>query len=123
MTLIFTASAVPGTQLPGHLWDKLVHFTVYGLLGIFFLIPLAGGRLTGVSLRTAAGAVLLSMIYGISDEWHQSFTPGRTPDPMDVAADTLGAAIGVLGVLALVYGRTVMRPGAKGADRMEAGRR
>ena len=103
MALIFTASAVPGDQLPGNLWDKLVHLVVYAALGICFLLPLAGGRLAGVTLWKAAWAGVLSMAYGVSDEWHQSFTPGRTPEAMDVVADTAGAALGVACVLAIAY--------------------
>jgi VanZ family protein len=41
----------------------------------------------------------LSLLYGISDELHQGLTPGRTPDVMDLVADTLGAALGVAFVL------------------------
>ena len=103
MAFIFAASSVPGSQLPGTLWDKLVHLVVYGVLGLFFLLPLAGGRLSGVSLRSCASAVVLALIYGISDEVHQAFTPDRTPDVMDVVADTVGAAAGVAGVLAIAF--------------------
>jgi VanZ family protein len=95
MALIFGGSSVPGTQLPGTLWDKLVHFLVYGLLGVLFLLPLADGRWSGVTARAAVLAVLLSMVYGTSDELHQRFTPDRTSDAMDVVADTIGAGAAV----------------------------
>jgi VanZ family protein len=101
MALIFGGSSVPGTQLPGSLWDKLVHFLVYGLLGILFLLPLAEGRWSGVTARTAVLAVVFSMVYGISDELHQRFTPDRTSDALDVIADTIGAGVAVLCVVAL----------------------
>ena len=45
MALIFFASSVPGDELPGHFWDKAVHFSVYAVLGVLFLIPLAEARL------------------------------------------------------------------------------
>jgi VanZ family protein len=101
MALIFAASSVPGDQLPGNLWDKLAHLVVYAVLGLCFLFPLAGGRLSGVTASRAAGAVLLSLLYGVSDEIHQSFTPDRSPDAMDVVADTLGAALGAASGLAI----------------------
>jgi VanZ family protein len=101
MAFIFAASSVPGTQLPGRLWDKLVHFTVYAVLGILFLLPLTRGRLSGVTIRSATGALVLAVLYGISDELHQRLTPHRTSDPMDVVADALGAAGGILLVVAL----------------------
>jgi VanZ family protein len=94
MAFIFAASSVPGSQIPGNIWDKLAHLLVYAVLGAVFTIPLSRGRWTGVHARTIAAAVMLSLLYGISDEIHQNFTPGRTPDVMDVVADTLGAAAG-----------------------------
>ena len=38
-------------------------------------------------------SVLFCFFYGMSDEWHQSFVPGRDADWLDLAADTLGALI------------------------------
>lgn len=37
--------------------------------------------------------VLLCGLYGITDEYHQSFVGGRMPDPLDVRNDMIGAAI------------------------------
>lgn len=39
-------------------------------------------------------ALILSSLYGVSDEFHQIFTPGRSCDPMDWLVDTCAAAIG-----------------------------
>jgi VanZ family protein len=41
-------------------------------------------------------ATFLGSLYGITDELHQYFIPGRFPDPSDWVADTLGAAAGAL---------------------------
>jgi VanZ family protein len=112
MALIFAASAVPGTDLPGHLWDKLVHLIVYAMLGLLFLLPLSGGRFSGVTLRAAAVAIVLSFLYGVSDELHQTFVPNRTPDVMDVVADTFGATVGVLFVWACRLAAARLRPDA-----------
>jgi VanZ family protein len=98
MGLIYFASSVPGDELPGHFWDKLVHLLVYAVLGVLFLVPLAEARLSRVTVKAAATAVLLSVLYGVFDEVHQSFTPGRSPDVRDLFADALGAALGVAAV-------------------------
>lgn len=98
MGLIFFMSSVPGDQLPGHVWDKLAHLSVYSGLGVLFLIPLAEARLSRVTVKAAAIAVLWSVLYGAFDEVHQSFTPGRSPDVRDLFADGLGAVLGVAGV-------------------------
>ncbi len=37
--------------------------------------------------------MLFCLFYGMTDEWHQSFVPGRDADWMDLGADTMGAII------------------------------
>ena len=39
-------------------------------------------------------ALIFSSLYGVSDEFHQIFTPSRSCDPMDWLVDTCAAAIG-----------------------------
>jgi hypothetical protein len=87
--LIFLASSrsqLAGPSMPGS--DKVVHFAVYGLLGTL-IVRLGRGS------RSAWIAVLLVSAYGMSDEWHQSFTPGRSVEVADWLADTLGGALAV----------------------------
>jgi len=64
---------------------KLSHIVGYAVLARLYehalALPRSGKRL----------ALLLSVLYGLSDEYHQSFTPGRSPDAGDLAADVLGA--------------------------------
>lgn len=102
MGLIFAASSRSDLDpLPGNVLDKIIHFGVYAVLGALTARALAGGRLETPQWRHAALAVLLSTLYGASDEWHQGFVPGRTPDAMDMAADALGAGAGAAAVLAV----------------------
>jgi VanZ family protein len=99
MILIFIASGTSGGKLPGfgH-WDLFVkkggHLTGYALLAAALLYGLTGGR--GGSGRQAALAVVLAALYAVTDEFHQRFTPGRSPAIADVGIDTLGASIGLL---------------------------
>ena len=51
----------------------------------------------------SAGVVSLAALYGVSDEWHQTFIEGRSASGLDVLADTLGAVSAV--TLWLVAGR------------------
>ena len=101
MAFIFAASSVPGSQIPGAIWDKLAHLLVYAALGAFYMLPLSGGRLAGITGRTAGAAIVLSFLFGLSDEVHQMFTPGRSPDILDVVADTAGASLGAGAVVVL----------------------
>jgi hypothetical protein len=96
MAVIFIASSIPNLgALPGGISDKSGHAVGYGILGAVLLRALAGGRLTGVTWIRAAVAVALATLYGVSDEFHQAFVPGRTPDRFDVLADAVGAAFAI----------------------------
>jgi VanZ family protein len=94
--LIFalSAQANPLPFMPPEflLHDKLLHGLAYAALG-GLLVP--GFRGAGRSaLAALLLAVLVSSLYGATDEIHQSFVPGRTADVLDWVADTLGAALG-----------------------------
>lgn len=88
--LIFSASGRPSVAGPRILhFDKVVHFCVYGLLG----------TLACRTTRGRAGpwwALFAVSAYGASDEWHQSFVPGRATELGDWVADTTGAAVAIL---------------------------
>lgn len=92
---IFTLSSMsrpPGPPLV-HGLDKLAHFTAYLVLSLLTARAL-GAR--GLRARSAARlGLLLAALYGVSDEWHQHFVPGRSVDALDLLADVLGACAGV----------------------------
>jgi len=97
MAVIWIASSM---QLPDlgvehvPLADKGVHFLEYGALGL--LVAHAAMRTWPAHawLRTAALAVLVTVAWGVLDELHQSFVPGRSAEAMDIVADFLGAVAG-----------------------------
>jgi len=60
---------------------KLAHFTEYAIL--YFL-------LTRIPLKTLWCLVIV-LLFSISDEWHQSFIPGRSSELFDIGIDLLGA--------------------------------
>ena len=95
MALIFAASSIPNlTRLPGDISDKSGHFIGYGMLAGFLVRAFAGGRLRGVTWARGMVAVVLATLYGVSDEFHQLFVPGRSADRYDVLADCMGATAG-----------------------------
>lgn len=93
--LLFLASSIPGSSLPSpgilHL-DKVAHAAAYALLA--YLVARARGTTDGRSLAIGA---MLAALYGVSDEIHQRFTPGRDADALDAVANAVGAAAGVGG--------------------------
>lgn len=89
--MIFLASSRSRVAAPDlHILpvDKVAHFGIYGLLGTLLCR-------TGRDWRAGMWAVLGASVFGVSDEFHQSFVPGRSVDVLDWAADTLGAALAV----------------------------
>ncbi len=71
---------------------------MFGVLGAFYLGSMRKTR-TGYSLPQAAIASLYVLAYGVSDEAHQYFVPGRTTEYMDVAADAAGGLL----IVTMVY--------------------
>ena len=87
MAVIFTMSSLSGSQVPGR-FGSLGHFGEYAILGALLVVALT-------SPKRAVLAVALASAYGVTDELHQLFVPGRMSDPVDWLVDTLGAIVGV----------------------------
>ncbi len=86
--MIFVASGQSAVASPGWLnFDKAAHFAVFGLLGTLI-------TRTQPPRRWWWGVVIASL-YGIGDEYRQSFTPGRSVEFDDWLADTAGALVAV----------------------------
>jgi VanZ family protein len=80
--------------------DKVEHFIEYAILGALFAFGLSKSRKGPVFLTV----LLICAAYGIFDELHQLFIPGRNCDPFDAAADILGAAAGA-GIYVFLSGK------------------
>jgi VanZ family protein len=92
--LIFAVSSLSKVpDAPSGLSDKHAHFAVYGVLGALIVWGLTAAGPRRTTWRAAALAVVLATLYGISDELHQSFVPGREASGADLAADAAGAAV------------------------------
>jgi len=70
------------------------HFVTYATLAGLVLFALARGGRPG--WRHVVIALVLTLLYGASDELHQSFVPGRAGRPVDLLVDTVGAAFGLV---------------------------
>lgn len=73
--------------------DKLAHFLAYWGLSALLVRGFYFGTRQPPSWVFLIAA-LLATLYGISDELHQMFVPGRTAAVDDVVADALGALLG-----------------------------
>ena len=99
MAIIFFLSHTPGDNLPSILgpFDKLCHATAYATLALSCLYAIPPARRNKNFFQTACAVVLFCLLYGISDEFHQSFIAGRYPDWHDLVADTAGPLLAVIG--------------------------
>lgn len=79
-----------GPSLLNFIIRKLAHLTEFGILAVLVWRALEPKRMA------YAGAWLFATVYAMTDEWHQSFEPGRTATPRDVAIDSCGALIALM---------------------------
>lgn len=91
--VLFLLSSIPGSAIEGiSVSDLFIHTCVYSVLGA----ALVYGRWKG-SVGWSHGLLIAAgVLYGASDEWHQSFVPGRYPAVSDWIADAAGIVIGYM---------------------------
>lgn len=82
---------------------KCAHFSIYTLLGIW-LMNLAN-TFDISTKRKILMCVLFGILYASSDEFHQSFVGGRSPEVRDVCIDTCGVLFG--NILVIIFGKII----------------
>lgn len=96
--LIFSFSSSPAKAVSEVHWQdfifkKFVHVCEYG---VFTLLLFRALLKSGVRRKNAlVYSLITAILYGVTDEFHQSFTPGREPHIRDVFFDTVGASLTV----------------------------
>lgn len=73
--------------------DKLLHCLLYTVLGLAAFLALSPQFRQQRPLLASAAVVLFCFFYGMSDEFHQYFIPGRRCDFFDVLADASGGVL------------------------------
>lgn len=97
--IIFTFSSISTSPVSTVYWKefaikKAAHIIEYGILSILIYRALIN---SDVRVTTALiVAPILSFLYGMSDEYHQSFTPGREPTVRDTLFDAFGSVIAMI---------------------------
>ena len=91
-SLIFYLSSLESIQLPVTFWniDKLLHLVEYGALAFLFLFAL-DKTVTFNKRALSIMTILFCLFYGISDEMHQYFVPGRFACVVDLIFNLTGA--------------------------------
>lgn len=84
---------------------KLAHFSIYTLLGIFLMNEANTFEIT--KKRKIIICILFGALYAISDEFHQGFVGGRSPEIRDVCIDTCGVIFGI--ILVMIAGKLISK--------------
>ena len=106
MAAIFYAQSMSNAPPPpGPLTDKHEHFFFYGVLAVLALRAFANAQWRRVGAATALGAIVFSSLYGVVNELHQRFVPGRSYEVADMIANATGASVAVV----LVWAWSIIR--------------
>lgn len=85
-------SGLPGAGFP--IISIAYHFIVFFLFAFFFLASIKGkGK---IKIKYLIIAIIISVLYALSDEFHQSFVPGRDAGIKDILTDTAGIFTSIL---------------------------
>jgi len=95
MTVIYYFSSLPASEIPQfYLLDVLIkkagHMLGYALLSLSTLRALPGKM-----LKSKYPAFLIAVLFAVTDEFHQSFVPGRNGTWVDIGIDAIGAGLGL----------------------------
>ena len=96
--VIFSFSSYQTVQASQIMWQDFIvkksfHIIEYAILTTFVYRAMKGSGLD----RKKAGiySILFTILYGITDEFHQSFTQGRESKARDVVFDTIGGLLSI----------------------------
>lgn len=98
MGVIFYFSSLSAKDIPSLFpsQDIVFHIVIYALLAYFFARALKNTH-SGITLsKSILLTVIFGVLYGVSDEFHQIFTPGRIASGFDLFIDGIGSLLGSL---------------------------
>jgi len=73
-----------------------MHVVAYGCLAAAVWLAWSRRPVAAVQVFRSRGAWLIATLYGVVDEVHQAYVPGRVSSVADVASDAIGAALAVV---------------------------
>jgi len=96
MGLIFFVSSVPQGKVVSifSFQDIVFHIFAYLILALFFSRALKNTNPDITVAQAVIFTIAFGIVYGLSDEFHQSFVPGRSVSGFDVFLDGIGSIAG-----------------------------
>ncbi len=92
--IFYWADSPAASQIGAYNPYSLLHIPLYGALMILLILALRPGAVPAGRNRLF-GAVVIALTVAILDEYHQTFIPTRTGDPVDVLLDGIGIGLAV----------------------------
>lgn len=102
---LFPQFAADDIELIHLAFRKLGHVSEYFVFGGLLCRALRNRHTSSGAFHRFSVSILITMVYAISDEWHQSFVPSRTASGVDVLIDTIG---GICGHVVFLFARWPM---------------
>ena len=93
MSLIFVLSSQQRPLLLRSVHDAWLHGGAYFILTVLTVRAFSKGKLRQITRQAMFKGVSVSIIYGASDEWHQSLVVGRVGSWLDLSYDVIGALL------------------------------
>lgn len=96
--ILFVLTSLPSSSaITIGISDKIEHFGAYGLLSaVLYMNLFFQKKFELLKKYPATFTLLIASIYGMLDEVHQLFIPGRSAEFLDWSADFLGSLLAVL---------------------------
>ena len=115
--VLFVMTSLPSTMsISVGVSDKIEHFGAYGLLSAFLFLAIKfQSKYSLLSDYPATFTIIIASLYGIIDEFHQLFIPGRSAEFYDWLADFLGSIIAVI-ILSLFFNKFEAKKEQKKVD-------
>ncbi len=122
---IFVISSMPRVPMPPGYYDvpnadKLLHTLEYLVFGLLLCFAFHSASNPKVSERALVLALVVGLVYGITDEVHQAFVPGRTASLIDVAFNSLGVGIALVAFRAWGWWRSRKGEPEEGGQEIES---
>ncbi|MDF1534324.1 MAG: VanZ family protein [Methanosarcinaceae archaeon] len=89
--------------------DKIQHIVLYFGFGIVLYFTFFNSKEQSLKKYAAIFAIVAGILYGITDEYHQSFVPGRVASTADLFANGMGVTIAQTVILVLIFVKLINR--------------
>ncbi|MBN2488635.1 MAG: VanZ family protein [Methanosarcinaceae archaeon] len=82
--------------------DKIEHMALYFGFGILLYLTFHNSKYTVLRKYAPIVAIIVGVLYGMTDEFHQSYVPGRVSSTADLLANGIGVTIAQIAILILI---------------------